>query len=57
MIWNWIKARASEVSTHFGVILAALSAGLTAANKMQPRLEMPMFVIAFLMAVTPERGK
>jgi len=55
MIWNWIKLRAAEVSTHFALIVAALQAGIVAANGVQSRYSAAMFLVAFLMAVTPER--
>jgi len=54
MIWNYIKSRALEVSTHFALIIAALQAAIMAANGVQQRYAGAMFIIAFLMAVTPE---
>jgi hypothetical protein len=57
MIWNWIKERSVEVSTHFAMIIAALQAAVLAANGVQERFALPMFLIAFLMAVTPESKK
>ena len=57
MIWNCIKERSVEVSTHFAMIIAALQAAVLAANGVQERFALPMFFIAFLMAVTPESKK